>query len=764
MKTLKSERLLLRSWVKEDVNDLFDYAKLDTVGPFAGWKPHESIAESMEVIDKFIVSDDVWAIELKETRKVIGSIGLHQRISVQGEIVYEMGYVLSTPYEGKGLMTEAVKKVMAYAFLEKDIALIKVAHFLGNDKSRRVIEKCGFVYEKDGSHQSHAYGPKLSKVYFLTQSQYIKNGGINMYTWDLSPLYKGFEDELYLHDLKKFDLFIEELVKEESSLDSTENAEVKLVHFLRKEIEFNTLADRLIVFISLTEATDSTNQVAIKALNHLQNKFTELTKLGTLFKKWLVQVKDLDQIIEHNAFLKEHEFYIKENRTYATHLLDDKSEILISKLRQTGSTSWTRLQSLLTSTVAVNYDGKEITLSEVRNLAYEKDAEVRKNAYFAELAAYKKIEQSISFSLNSIKGEVNTLSEIRGFASPLDQALEQSRMKRATLDVMISTMEEYLPIFRQYLKRKGELLGHKNGLPFYDLFAPIGSVDKSFTVEEANLYILQNFKTFSNRLYEMANTAFKDHWVDYYPKKGKVGGAFCANIHSIKASRVLHNFTGVFGDVITLAHELGHAYHGEAIFTESLLNAEYTMPVAETASTFCETIVNKAALGDASTVEEKIYLLESSIQDYTQVIVDIMSRFLFEKSVFEGRKETVFDENELKEMMLDAQKKTYGDGLDNEFLHPYMWACKSHYYSGSLSYYNFPYAFGLLFAKGLYAKYLQNKETFVPLYDKLLSATGKNTVEDAAMIAGIDVTDKAFWKGSLDLIKEDIDLFLELTK
>jgi len=764
LKHLETKRLLLRSWTLEDAADLFEYAKLDTVGPFAGWKPHESIQESIEVIEKFISADDVWAIELKQNHQVIGSIGLHARISVQGDKIYEIGYVLSTPYEGQGLMTEACKRVMSYAFLELKLEVIKVAHFLGNDKSRRVIEKCGFTYEKEGTHQSHAFGPKLSKVYYLTKAEYITNGGFNMYTWDLSPLYKSFEDEKYLQDLSKLELTIEELKKEEAVFVSTENAEAKLVDYLKKETDFYALADRLMQFVSLTEATDSTNQVAIKALNHLQNKFTQLTKLDTLFKKWLVKVENLDEIIENNEFLKEHEFHIKENRTYATHLLDDKTEILISKLKQTGSMSWGRLQSLLTSTVAVNYGGKEITLSEVRNLAYEKDPEIRKSAYFAELEAYKKIEQAISFSLNSIKGEVNTLSEIRGFTSPLDQALEQSRMKRITLEVMLSTMEEYLPIFRQYLKRKGTLLGHKNGLPFYDLFAPIGSVDKSFTVEEANAYILKNFKTFSNRLYEMADTAFKDHWVDYYPKKGKVGGAFCSNMHSVKASRVLHNFTGVFGDVITLAHELGHAYHGEAIFTESILNAEYTMPVAETASTFCETIVNKAALNDSTSKEEKIYLLESSIQDYTQVIVDIMSRFLFEKSVFEGRKETVFDENELKEMMLDAQRKTYGDGLDNEFLHPYMWACKGHYYSGNLSYYNFPYAFGLLFAKGLYAKYLENKKTFVPLYDKLLSATGKNTVEDAAKLAGIDVTDKAFWKGSLELVKEDIELFLELTK
>ncbi|MDY0023813.1 MAG: hypothetical protein RBR66_02680, partial [Candidatus Izemoplasmatales bacterium] len=170
------------------------------------------------------------------------------------------------------------------------------------------------------------------------------------------------------------------------------------------------------------------------------------------------------------------------------------------------------------------------------------------------------------------------------------------------------------------------------------------------------------------------------------------------------------------------------------------------------------------ALKDATNDEEKIFLLESSIQGYTAVVIDIMSRFIFEKAVFEGREKTVFDVEELNNLMLNAQKETYGDGLDENYLHPYMWVNKPHYYSGGLSYYNFPYTFGLLFAKGLYSKYLMNKEEFLANYDKLLAATGKNTVEDVAMMMNIDVTKKDFWASSLELLKEDIEMFLNITK
>lgn len=177
MKTLVTKRLILRSWEETDAQDLFEYAKLDTVGPKAGWAPHQNVSESLEIVRKFIEQDDVWAIELKSKHKVIGSVGLHERITIQGEKIKELGYVLATSYEGRGLMTEACKRVMKYAFKELKIPKIKVAHFLGNEKSKRVIEKCGFHFEKDGTHQSVAYGPKLSKIYQMTLEEYNQLGG-----------------------------------------------------------------------------------------------------------------------------------------------------------------------------------------------------------------------------------------------------------------------------------------------------------------------------------------------------------------------------------------------------------------------------------------------------------------------------------------------------------------------------------------------------------------------------------------------------------
>ena len=396
-------------------------------------------------------------------------------------------------------------------------------------------------------------------------------------------------------------------------------------------------------------------------------------------------------------------------------------------------------------------------------MAYDSDAKVRKSAYEAELKAYDKIRDAVAFSLNSIKAQVLTECELRGFASPLAMTLHNAHMKQETLDALLHTMQSYMPKFHAYLRRKAELLGYKNGLPWYELFAPLGEETKTYRIEEAKEYLLKHFRPFAEDMADMMERAFDESWIDFFPRKGKVGGAFCANLSGVKQSRVLTNYDGALGDIVTLAHELGHAYHGMMIENHRPLNTDYSMPVAETASTFHENIIMNAAIEEAKG-QEKITLIENQLQDLTQVICDIYSRFLFEKTVFEKRKDSFMFADELEAIMIETQKQAYGDGLDPDYLHPYMWICKSHYYSSGLSFYNFPYAFGALFARGLIVKYQEEKEAFVPKYRELLKATTVSSVEDVAAMADIDLCDEAFWTSCLDTCAQRIDEFLELTK
>ena len=444
------------------------------------------------------------------------------------------------------------------------------------------------------------------------------------------------------------------------------------------------------------------------------------------------------------------------------YLLADGEEAVFAKMSISGANAWSDLQSSLTSSVMVDYDGKKIPLSSARNLAYDKDPAVRKNAYEAELKCYESIKDSVAFALNSIKLQVLSECEMRGYESPLHKTLYTSRMKKETLDALISAMEEYMPVFRKYLKAKAKALGHEGGLPWYDLFAPMGKSDKTYTVEDAKDYLVGIFKSFDSELAEMVQYAFENEWIDFFPREGKVGGAFDCGVPSAKESRVLTNFDGSFSDVVTLAHELGHSFHDRQVFKNSLLNQEYSMPVAETASTFNEVLVMGEAIANAKDKDEKLALIEGQLMDACQIICDIYSRFTFEKSVFDNRPNEFLSADRMCELMLAAQKKAYGEGLDENCMHKYMWLCKGHYYSGGLSFYNFPYAFGGLFARGLYAKFKAEGAPFMATYKEMLRKTPLMDVEECAAIAGVDLTDKEFWRAGLKTIADEIDEFCSL--
>ena len=597
----------------------------------------------------------------------------------------------------------------------------------------------------------------------------------------LQDLYKG-EEEYDSSSVDKLDIIVDSSIK--AFRNSThygneflsrgdihpkyiKSIDVRIEEYLKKSIKLNELISKLGVFIELSISVNTKDSEALKNSDIFEKKLTYLVEGSTKIERYISGVKDLNLLIEKSELLKEHKFLLNSIAQDSKYLLSEKEENIIANMKNTGSNAWSKLKDNLISslTVEISEHGKvkEYPLTVVLNMAYDKSEKVRKKAYEAEIKSYKKVEEGVAAALNGIKGEVLTICDIRGYKSPLEETLLNSKMDEESLNAMIEAMKESLPAFRKYLRRKAEMLGHKNGLPFYDLYAPINNAHMNFTYDEASKFIVKNFKTFSDDLANFAQKAINNDWIDVEPREGKVGGAFCAGIHTLGESRILLNFGGSFGDVVTMAHELGHGFHGECLKNESILNSNYPMPIAETASTFCETIIKKAAIKDA-TEKEALSILETEISDCTQVIVDIYSRFLFEKSVFEERKESALTVERIKELMLNAQKEAYGDGLDENYLHPYMWAWKPHYYDANYNYYNFPYAFGLLFAKGLYAEYLKKGSDFVGEYERLLSITGKNKIADITKEVGIDIHDKEFWKNSLKTIEEDIEKFIMISK
>ena len=581
--------------------------------------------------------------------------------------------------------------------------------------------------------------------------------------WSLKEIYTSFESDDFKNDFNKLSNIINDINAWTLAVVNSNNEEKKyLEEFINKFTNLAIIEAKLNSYINLSLSVNTQNQVALKYSNILEDKLTEVISASTRLNRWISNISNIEKIINSSKLLKEHEFYIKEIVENSKYLLNDSEEEIIAKMRNAGSNSWIKFKDNIISTMKVKYEGEELPLTVILNKAYDENKEVRKKAYEAEIKAYKNVEDGIAAALNAIKGEVLTVCSLRGYSSPLDMTLKISRMKEEELNALLTAIKESLPVFRKYLKRKAEMLGYNNGLPFYELYAPVSTAEMKFSYEEGTRFVEKHFRTFSDNLGDFAKKAFRNSWIDVMPKEGKVGGAFCENLHFIKESRLLLNYGNNFTDVVTLAHELGHGFHGECLKDETILNSDYPMPIAETASTFCETIIKKAAMKEANK-EERLSILEAEVSDATQVIVDIYSRFLFEKSLFDKRKNGSLSVEEINELMLNAQKEAYGDGLDHNYLHPYMWTWKPHYYDVDINYYNFPYAFGLLFAKGLYYEYEKRGSDFSKDYEKLLSITGKNTLADVAKSINIDIDNIDFWRNSLKMVEKDIEDFIKLS-
>ena len=578
--------------------------------------------------------------------------------------------------------------------------------------------------------------------------------------WNLDPIYKGFDDPAFEQDLAKLDALSGEFTAFTRDLGGD------ALQTLRRGIDFEEritkVVERLAGYASLRQSANTKDPQATSQMGRIMALYSGLASPEAAFKDWASKLPNLMELVSQDEVLSGYRFLFENMADSARYLLPGMGEEIMARMELSGGNAWSDLQQYLTSTVEVDYRGQTTNLSAVRNLAYDPDPQVRQDAYKAELAAYDKIKDSVAFALNSIKLETITDCRLRGYESPLERTLKRSFLSRQTLDAMLGAMDEYLPKFWQYLKVKGKALGHENGLPWYDLFAPMGNASTKFTTQQARDFLVELFAGFDAELSQMVATAFDNAWIDFYPRDGKAGGAFCAGVACLGESRILTNFDGMFTDVVTLAHELGHAFHNQCIRDHRPLNRDYSMPVAETASTFNECVVMAAAIKEAKDDDERLALIESQLQDAAQIICDIYSRYRFETMVFANRESQFMDAGTLCGFMTRAQEQSYGDGLDHDQMHPYMWVCKSHYYGPT--FYNFPYAFGGLFARGLYAQYETEGAPFVEKYKRLLHTTTVATAEDTAKVAGIDLTDKRFWRGALQTIADQIDLFCQIVE
>lgn len=588
--------------------------------------------------------------------------------------------------------------------------------------------------------------------------------------WDMSVVYPSLESREFQDAFQAHFDHIDQLVslyeqlqvrqKDAIEVDSAtvEAVEKALAALSKLQEEGQTLRGYIYSFV----ATDSRNTLAQAKVSELTQRSVVLSQLATELTAWIGSM-EVEEVIRRSSLASDHAYLLRQTKEEAAHLMSPDEENLAAELEPISGTAWSRLHMNMTSQIMVPVPTdagiRDLPMSEVRNLAMNPDRETRRRAYEAELAAWERVDVPLAACLNSIKGETNVLTRRRNWESPLDAALFNNHIDRAALDAMMEAARDSLPNFRRYLRAKSRILGVA-ALPWYDIFAPVGQSEKPLEYSDATRFIEEQFATYSEKLSSFANRAFSENWIDAEPRPGKSGGAFCMKLRADE-SRILANYVSSYDGMSTLAHELGHGYHNLNLARRPVLLRTAPMTLAETASIFCQTLIKEAVLKDADR-EEQLSILEASLQDENQVVVDISSRFLFESSVFQRRSDRELSVDELNQLMLEAQKETYGDGLDQDLLHPYMWAVKTHYYSVFGSFYNFPYMFGLLFGLGLYAMYQKDPDSFRAGYDDLLSSTA---IADAATLAqrfGFDIRSRNFWTGSFDIIRADVDRFEHL--
>jgi pepF/M3 family oligoendopeptidase len=593
--------------------------------------------------------------------------------------------------------------------------------------------------------------------------------------WDLSNVFPGLESEQFRTAFQDYQDQINKLEQKFTQLTERiglDTPPAQIASTLSEIIaDYNALlklGGTLRAYIHSFVSTDSFNKEARKLLSEYEQARIPLEKLNVRLESWIGKLSGvLPEILKKPGIAQEHSFFLLETAEQSRYLMSEAEEGLAAELGLSGASAWSKLQGTITSQLSVDFelDGEKQKLSmpALINLRSHPDRSVRERAYHAELGAWKTVEEPLAAAMNGIKGTVTTLNHHRGRKDALHSALDAARIDRETLAALLEAMEVSLPMFQEYFKAKAKKLNLEK-LAWWDIFAPMGSYERNYSFAEAEKFILENFESFSPELSGLACRAFEQKWIDAEQRVGKRGGAFCMSVPGAAESRVLCNFDGSLDQVSTVAHELGHAFHNECMFKagKTELQRSTPMTLAETASILCETIVVDAALKRSNSAQETLAILETSLTGDSQVIVDIYSRYLFEKEVFERREQAELSAEDLCEIMLKSQKTAYGNGVDEQYLHKYMWTWKPHYYSAGLSFYNFPYAFGLLFGTGLFAIYQQQGATFIPSYTNLLASTGEGMAAGLAERFGINIRTRSFWEQSLSVIGKRIEQYKSL--
>ena len=515
-------------------------------------------------------------------------------------------------------------------------------------------------------------------------------------------------------------------------------------------------------------AADVRDQAATGAASEWRLLKPGLATLASRFTAWVGGL-DLDALAGRSDIARDHAPALRRIQTASAHLMEPGQEELAAALNPSAGGAWMALRDAVcgaaTARIELDGDERELPLSEISNLGYHADRDVRRRAYETLQAAYRALGVPLAAAINGAKGQQLTLSLRRGWDDPLDRALFANAIDREVLGAMNAAIEEALPDFHRMLRAKARFLGLPR-LAGYDVQAPVGE-PREWPFETARAFIVEQFTAFHPRLGAVAERAFAERWIDAETRPGKDDGAFSMPVGGDQ-SRVFLNYLPVYDWMSALAHELGHSYHAAAVPQAGRTPIQaapedvpapllFPATLSETASTLCEALVQRAARGVATSAQEAA-LLDGWLQAFSLTVFGTYSYFLFERDFFAARRQRELAPAQLDAMMAAARWAVSGDAVDPETVWTISWVAP-HYVMDTDWYYNFPYAFGMLFALGLLTARDTQPEGFADRFDMLLADSGMREAQELAAPFGIDLRDPGFWRTSLDAFRADVDRF-----
>ncbi|WP_370223449.1 M3 family oligoendopeptidase [Cytobacillus sp.] len=587
--------------------------------------------------------------------------------------------------------------------------------------------------------------------------------------WDLNVFFKGGSDsaefDQHLQETRKhIDSFFNQIHKWQPVNSAEDAAEIsEIIELFQQTARKVRQAG---AFVSCLQAQNTGDKKA----KDLRGATTELSAAFqnalTVFDQKLASIEQSswEQIINDNL-LNELSFVLNERRENASERLPQEEETVINALSVDGYHGWGQMYDVIVGNLKIPYteDGeiKQLSVGQAANKFSSPDRTLRREVFDNWEKSWNGQSDYLSKTLNHLAGFRLNVYKLRGWNDFLKEPLDINRMKKETLDTMWDVISRNKAPLVKYLERKAELLGLEK-LSWYDLDAPLSKSETKLTYQQGADFILEQFAHFGEEMTAFSKKAFEEKWIEAEDRPGKAPGGFHTYFPESSQSRIFMTYSGTPSNVSTLAHELGHGFHTYAMRDLHLLNRNYAMNVAETASTFAEMIVSDAAVKNAGSEEEKLALLEDKVQRSVALLMNIHARFLFETRFYEERKRGNVSADRLNEIMTGAQKEAYGSALDE--YHPSFWASKLHFFITGVPFYNFPYTFGYLFSLGIYAQALKEGKGYEEKYIALLKDTASMTVEDLAMKhLNADLTKPEFWESAVQLCMDDVEEFLALT-